>query len=542
MESWKLDVSKLEDNAFQYFYLEKKIKIKNREKYYLQIREKYSDDNSVAIWIRRSENDSKIHSNIKSYEEYNLSYKEIYVNKVLELKIMVYVIVLLTIICGTSIFYRGTSTWIRMETSLIMLGILYFMICPLGMVPDKTNHFSRAFEISCGNMVSKHLGETGVGGNFLPEAIQFYKDETAVLNWNNITSISFGNTALYSPVTYLPQALGIKIIRYFTNNVSIIFYGGRLGGFVVCMILGSLALYIVPFGKNIIYLILLFPLTLQEMISLSPDGFTICLSLLFLAYILKLCYAKEKITKIDLVILTIVGGTLALCKIVYIVLLLMIFMLPSKKFETTKKSFGYKICFIIAAVGLNVIWLKISAGYMVEFNPGVDSAMQVKFVLTHMLRYALIVIRTTIMNGSFYIRTMFGSLMGAASIETNSIIWITYLILFITSICLCPMPNIKIQKNNVIILFVTFLSGCALIYTSLYVQWTPYKNDVINGIQGRYFTPIIATLAMGVVISLKNPPLTYNNKKENMFDMVYIHILAIVLNAMTVLDITAYYL
>lgn len=47
---------------------------------------------------------------------------------------------------------------------------------------------------------------------------------------------------------------------------------------------------------------------------------------------------------------------------------------------------------------------------------------------------------------------------------------------------------------------------------------------------------------MGVVISLKNPPLTYNNKKENMFDMVYIHILAIVLNAMTVLDITAYYL
>ena len=49
MESWKLDVSKLEDNAFQYFYLEKKIKIKNREKYYLQIREKYSDDNSVAI-------------------------------------------------------------------------------------------------------------------------------------------------------------------------------------------------------------------------------------------------------------------------------------------------------------------------------------------------------------------------------------------------------------------------------------------------------------------------------------------------------------
>lgn len=40
------------------------------------------------------------------------------------------------------------------------------MICPLGMVPDKTNHFSRAFEISCGNMVPKYLGETGVGEIF----------------------------------------------------------------------------------------------------------------------------------------------------------------------------------------------------------------------------------------------------------------------------------------------------------------------------------------------------------------------------------------
>ena len=36
----------------------------------------------------------------------------------------------------------------------------------------------------------------------------------------------------------------------------------------------------------------------------------------------------------------------------------------------------------------------------------------------------------------------------------------------------------------------------ALIFTSLYVQWTPVQNEVINGIQGRYFLPIILMVAL----------------------------------------------
>lgn len=40
------------------------------------------------------------------------------------------------------------------------------------MPPDEPNHFYRAFELSCGKLVSEHIGENGVGGNYLPYFMQ----------------------------------------------------------------------------------------------------------------------------------------------------------------------------------------------------------------------------------------------------------------------------------------------------------------------------------------------------------------------------------
>lgn len=35
-----------------------------------------------------------------------------------------------------------------------------------------------------------------------------------------------------------------------------------------------------------------------------------------------------------------------------------------------------------------------------------------------------------------------------------------------------------------------------LIYTSLYVQWTPLQKPFINGVQARYFLPILFLVAI----------------------------------------------
>ena len=62
-----------------------------------------------------------------------------------------------------------------------------------------------------------------------------------------------------------------------------------------------------PFGRKILFIIMVFPVTLQETISLAPDSCTIAISLAFTAYILNLAYKKNEITKKDIALVTIMG-------------------------------------------------------------------------------------------------------------------------------------------------------------------------------------------------------------------------------------------
>ena len=53
--------------------------------------------------------------------------------------------------------------------------------------------------------------------------------------------------------------------------------------------------------------------------------------------------------------------------------------------------------------------------------------------------------------------------------------------------------NIKEHLNKKQMAFVIAISLIIilLVFTSLFVQWTPIASDVIEGVQGRYFLPIL---------------------------------------------------
>ena len=61
------------------------------------------------------------------------------------------------------------------------------------------------------------------------------------------------------------------------------------------------------------------------------------------------------------------GTVISLCKIVYVVLLLLVFMIPESKFKDRKHSYQVKLGLMAGAIIINLIWLAISAGYLVEF-------------------------------------------------------------------------------------------------------------------------------------------------------------------------------
>jgi uncharacterized membrane protein len=80
---------------------------------------------------------------------------------------------------------------------------------------------------------------------------------------------------------------------------------------------------------------------------------------------------------------------------------------------------------------------------------------------------------------------------------------------------------------------------------SLYVQWTPYRNPLILGIQGRYFTPLLPLLAFFVVFTLQNRrkqqgfvPETDSSHHRGS----YCYLLILLYNGIAVLDMASYYI
>lgn len=490
VESWNVELELLANNEYKKFDISKVIFDENGT-YYITVSNQNGTAENISVHMIKDE----------IVYQYYYSYKD---GSIL-LAVLTFVI-LITVV----LIYKNVKKENIMVFILAMVEILYFWTLPIGAAPDETSHFLRAFEISRGELVSEHMAGLDLGGNYLPVGLANYQNPDAQLDWENSQVYFFGNTALYAPISYLPQALGIRIATFFTSNVAMIFSFGRLGAAIINFILCVWALKKLPFGKEIMFLIMLFPMTMQEMIAMSADGFTTALSFALVSYVLYLAYEKEKVESMDLGILTSLTICLALCKIVYIVVAVVILIIPSSKFKTDKKAIWWKTGIIGITIIINLIWLMKSSTYLIEFMPGVQSKRQISYIIMHIEKYYVTIIRTMLADFQGWFQTMFGSNLGSLNIPVSSVMWIMYLLLLTYETLTCKIQKVSVRYTDVLCYLVIFFGGVGLVCTSLYVQWTAYMNPVISGIQGRYFIPILIFLPFCFI---------YNLNKKRMWQM-----------------------
>lgn len=432
--------------------------------------------------------------------------------------------------------------WLRVNRTAVMAGILlvlaaaYSLAFPPGQTPDEQNHFLRAYEVATGGLISRHMEPDGVGGNVLPAALKRFHDPAAVIDDADSETMRYGNTALYSPVSYLPQALGIRAALLFTHRTQTVFYAGRAANALIGVVLYALALQMIPFGKELLFLVLAFPVTGQEIGSMSPDGFTIAVSALFIALALRLAYTDAPIKR-GFIALCVLGAVVSQCKIVYIVLLLLVLLIPNARFGGKKQAWLCKGGLLAGAAVLNLAWLAVSAGYLVEFNPGVSSMEQAKYVLTHIPSYALVCLRTAYSNLVVWIECSIAQNMGPLTVPVQRLVPLGFYTLTLYALLNTSCGARRLDLRAGLVLGGTFLLGAALIFTSLYVQWTPLRSKMIDGIQGRYFTPLY--MALFALILLLRAPKTEGRKQGAMG--AYMCLGALLLNGIALMDIIHYY-
>lgn len=407
---------------------------------------------------------------------------------------------------------------------LIMYSIsslLYITAIPLYGTPDELAHFERIYGIATGHVIAD-VGESGSGGSELPASIiegNYDKDTTLVSNKegfdlvasNEQKFIEYGNTALYAPFGYTPQVIGVWIANIFTDRLYIIAYAGRIAGCIAVGLLLASAIRLLPYGKEIVLVIGLFPITIQEAVSLSGDGFTLAVATCFTAYVVHAICDGGGLSVREIVFGFVLMFFLGFCKFIYVPLLLMLLLVPASHFGGMRKKVILGITAAIMMIVECFGWLMITGRYLgYEFQPGVNVDAQKALILSEPVRFLGVFFTTIGENLSFLVTGMSASHLGIYNVEPP--IWISRfgLIVLLAAVFVSWERGSK-QSNGGksaksrgmgIIPSVCMLLICLLIMilvgVSLYLQWTAVGADRIAGIQGRYFLPILTALMLSI--------------------------------------------
>lgn len=399
----------------------------------------------------------------------------------------------------------------------LIFGILFLMIVPPFQVPDEPAHFFRAYQISEGKIVAERRGESSTGGSipkslfdsmiiwsnisFQPETKitkkQFFETLNVSLKKREKQFVSFSNTALYSPIPYLPQAIGIALGKAFYLSPVVLMYLGRLTNLLVSLYATFLAIKITPAFKWVFFLLALTPMATFQRASLSSDSFINSISILLIATIISYAFDinKEKIVIRDIVILCLLSILLSLSKQAYFMIPFLCFLIPKSKIGSKTKYFTVCLLLILTSVFAWTSWSLVIKKIYVPLRLDIPTAgEQASFILSHPAKFALILFNDFNINLDGYFKQFVG-VLGWLDTPLPGILYISYAPMLLFIALIDNRPNVIILLKDKLKIFAVLLSSILLVYLLTYLSWTStLGQEVVEGIQGRYFIPVAPLL------------------------------------------------
>jgi uncharacterized membrane protein len=147
---------------------------------------------------------------------------------------------------------------------------------------------------------------------------------------------------------------------------------------------------------------------------------------------------------------------------------------------------------------------------------------QISFIVTHPFQYIKILIDSLLNLGEAKFLGMLGTVVAIYHYSTPNIVIYTFLFLMILFGLLNNETDVKLfnlRKADKTIMVFIMLAVILLIYTALYVGFTPVAYPIVLGIQGRYFIPV----AIFFFLSISNQQFINKNKDLNFLLNTIVH-------------------
>lgn len=409
----------------------------------------------------------------------------------------------------------------------LLIGTTMVATLPIRMNSwDEQIHYDRINYMLEGKEVSISRSDKDVIdiNDLFINSIEDLKDSTTYYNVNDKVIVQTKENpgfSLYN-VGYATQALMLGIGRVLGIPFYFSFLMGRLGNLLLYSIVSFFAIKYIKKGKMIMTVVALMPTPLFLAASYSYDPTVTAFMMLGFAVILNEFLEPEKPLSIKSFVIFVISMIIGSCpKAVYIPMILIALFLPKTKFKTTKSMWLFKGIIILAFIAMMstfVLPMLLDPSQTGDSRGGDTSgARQLAVVLEHPFAYAKLLLDSILKSLGRYIfdveSTIFLAYLGSGTLRY----WLVMLLLFVVftdTRSYNTNLELTLKGRYKVVIGLACAAAMALVWTALYMSFTPVGFNGINGVQPRYYLPLFVPLFMllntnQIKTSIK--PVVYNS-------------------------------
>lgn len=417
---------------------------------------------------------------------------------------------------------------------IMLLGIAIMLIVPPGANHDDDFHYCSTLTLS--NIILGKENATKIENEY---SYSFDTDQntyanyadmyTKILDFSPIDKTSVGNDringqdAQINPIGHLFAAIGLSVARLLSLNIVQAYTFARMANLIVYSLVFTFAITRLPIKKELILLLAINPMWLQQATSLSYDVSIIIFSLLFVTIVVNWIENKKRIIWLDIIILAFLLVLFGPIKPVYYVHILLLFVIPVEQYKNWIDKLMKILSCVVIVLGFPKLLQLVSGiiinnktlsvpvleSFMSESTFEVNTVYTFQDVVTRPFNTIRILVNSVEVDLAYMIEKLFGRKLAVSAVIPQYVIWLfvaVLIVLFLSEQTINNRINKIIQWEICIISLIEI--GAT---TSAGFLMTTYGEDILDGLQGRYYIPCVIMLLLGVQVS----PLYIRKQKHN---------------------------
>jgi uncharacterized membrane protein len=418
------------------------------------------------------------------------------------------------------LFYRE-KLLAKVENVFLLIavtsGILFTLLLPnrLGLSWDDQIHFLNVYSLSHGRTVewtesTLQLINNVVSNNFTffdtteersksNQYLNNHHDYSDIIN-SQENNVSWG----YNKLVYLPMVLGFKIPETLGLPLTVSLLISKFANLFVYITIIYLAIKNIPICKRLLACIALLPGSMFLATQFSYDPPITAFVFLAIAMMTKMVLSKKTVSIADIIIFAISIIIASSPKGVYVLLILFPLFLPTKKFKDKKQKrrISFILIFILALVVSSfIIPILFEDASLTDLRGGDTSASRqlllIKDKPISFLKIFFNNVSEDFLNKFVGVGTITHFAYVGIIPSSNLYILSLFLLSFFTFTDTYNQDKQShISKNLKFVILAILVGIISLIWLTLYLSFTPVESTIINGVQGRYFIPLLPLLLL----------------------------------------------